>query len=450
MLEKIIKKIPYLNRKYLEEELHELSKEANASRFSKYDPFANIAKNIGIKEAIEVAKNCIDSLNKDYASTMEKVSDTKDKKYFHEVHKKLLPLISKPEYNDLYIIVNFCTRDKSYYKVENLFKTLNKYSDFDKFKIANILRKIVRDPATALDETLEILNDENVYNVLKNTEGNRFKASFGVIYRKANLDLATLTAEKLLDAEISNILDFYEDFEGFDYIIHSAERADQNKLRDLAHPKATDLVIQYKDNPLIIEPILRVLGHFSGEKEYLRVIELFENVQYDAKVVAVALTASKKPEVMIEICERYKDHRQIICNSILQKEEVCNMEDLLDSEVYHSIIGSKQPDKIIEKILCEEYYTVKSRIKDREVVANISYAEIDKIIETTDFIERIHSQRGPRSMENIRSGFYTEMNRAISQGRNYNQKLGMIHVYCSEVKQRIMDNASELMVVTNG
>lgn len=84
---------------------------------------------------------------------------------------------------------------------------------------------------------------------------------------------------------------------------------------------------------------------------------------------------------------------------------------------------------------------------DKSILENCTQKEFDVVRSTYTFIEGIHREREIGAKEVIGDYFFEELTRAYNQGNDVDSKLGYLHQFCKEVKQRMMDNASDLMVI---
>lgn len=108
-----------------------------------------------------------------------------------------------------------------------------------------------------------------------------------------------------------------------------------------------------------------------------------------------------------------------------------------------------------DKALLDDYFRnpVKrwtlEKIQDEDFKENIR-DEWKYILRARRLVSEIHKKREPMDKGKILDGFYQELNRAIAQGNNYQEKVEMLMGYCNEVEQQMIDRADELMVMHNG
>lgn len=94
------------------------------------------------------------------------------------------------------------------------------------------------------------------------------------------------------------------------------------------------------------------------------------------------------------------------------------------------------------------YDLILQNIKDEELKQNIG-DDWKRVNRATKLVYKIHQNKSMYDQGQILVGFYEELNRAVSQGNNLDEKVKMLRQYCDEVEEQMKDNAEELMVVTN-
>lgn len=88
-----------------------------------------------------------------------------------------------------------------------------------------------------------------------------------------------------------------------------------------------------------------------------------------------------------------------------------------------------------------------AKIEDEDLKTHIGDDELEYIVHTVDLITEIHRKRGPGHYKMILDGYFAELNRAISQGNDDEEKVEMLKQYCEDVEKQIRENASDLMVM---
>lgn len=151
--------------------------------------------------------------------------------------------------------------------------------------------------------------------------------------------------------------------------------------------------------------------------------------------------------MLFDILEKYLDNKYEDVLGILNNHMrfyKTNLNEMLTDRAYEAI---KIDHTIIPKILVGNYERYASEILDEEFGKKANYADLDLLIETYKLIEGIHEKRNPGKFEKIEVGFYDEMNRAISQGYDFQSKRKMFRQYCTDVQRAMKDNVEELMYI---
>lgn len=141
---------------------------------------------------------------------------------------------------------------------------------------------------------------------------------------------------------------------------------------------------------------------------------------------------------VVKILDKYNDNQHEIV-----VEKLWNiggyLDELLSDEAYNAI---KKNPSVIHRL--EDY------IANRLMVdIKVSYDELELITNTYNLMAEIHKERSYGYFNQIREGFFKELNRAINQETNYNKQIKNLRIYCREVQGKLLDNASDLMVVTD-
>lgn len=133
-------------------------------------------------------------------------------------------------------------------------------------------------------------------------------------------------------------------------------------------------------------------------------------------------------------------------NYVLNKTGgIGDIDELLTSYAYEQIKKSKNPREVIELIYLGNYSSVR-----KEIDVELNYHDLYRIKRTLSLVNDIHEERNEKDIDKIKIGFYAELNRAISQSDSYNGKVKNARKYCAEVEAKMKDNASDLMVITDG
>lgn len=118
------------------------------------------------------------------------------------------------------------------------------------------------------------------------------------------------------------------------------------------------------------------------------------------------------------------------------------------NEMRDLIFISPLPKSAVYDILSDPHRYWKRVIND-SFASEIKENELDLLENTMNFVLEIHKAREREHMLSLDDGFEAELNRVISQGVDYKSKVRNVRQYCAEVRQRVMDEAADLMVMHN-
>lgn len=214
--------------------------------------------------------------------------------------------------------------------------------------------------------------------------------------------------------------------------------------------------IDHKDIGSIASGLVRIAQqHKEHPKAVMNTIELVKknNDNPDIKYAVIALSNSVQGDNlgnfvdMYKIIEKYLDNNlKVVCEAI---EDADSKLGLMSDKAYNAIKNSSNPKETTEKIASINYHIFEEKIEDVELRDNASYELLDEITSVHWLIEDIHDKRNEIHKKEIIDGFYSEMNRAISQGYDLKSKVGLLKQYCAEAKRKMMDEALDLMVMHN-
>lgn len=437
MLENLIKKIPILNRKYKREELDKLIQKTEIAGSAKKDQYKGIEYYLGLDAALHVAK-VLDKYGGSftgYSMTMQKISTVRLKGIFY--------LAS--DFLEKYIETD-----------DRIFSTLRNTIEFwDELHIPAVMDMYERYPSlqeyiyeksqrgNQLQQTIRILQDDAVYELLSGLEGDRLYNTANTLH--AATDVRKI-AQRIMQKDICEVFDYYEPIPGFlavyDSIIRKLDNEDRltAALKEMMDERTLKFIDSKKVDTVYA---IRLVGHFANNNLF-RVINLIEKMEdsLSVRTVARALPLAKDLDTALKVYEKYgaNDH---ISHVIITSEGLYDLSVLLKDDVYEAV--QKDPN-IIVKYLCDKYGILRTRIKDQEFANDISFGDMDLIDETYSLVESIHGERKKFYVE-LREGFYKELNRAIDQGRNFKSKSRNVRRYCNEVQSKIKQRAEELMFV---
>lgn len=149
-------------------------------------------------------------------------------------------------------------------------------------------------------------------------------------------------------------------------------------------------------------------------------------------------------EYVIEALDKYIDEFEDFDTFISELDGQCYFQELLSDDCYQKVSASKNPYEYMKKIVAKDYHDLRVNMDEGEI---LSYKDLDSVFETWQLVEEVHISREYEDLEKIEDGFYAELNRAMSQGSNDGQKRRNLKQYCREVRNKIRDNAADLMVM---
>lgn len=172
------------------------------------------------------------------------------------------------------------------------------------------------------------------------------------------------------------------------------------------------------------------------------------NTAEDKELVAAALE-----EVMFKSANEYRvkwtadcfrklpEYTELIDDHVYQNNSgFHHVDDLASDKACEAVKASKNPEKMITDILKGEYYAISGWFPNYED----HYEALSEAISTLDQVLEVHKNRDKDDRKRIIIGFYDQLQRAIEENG-----IEIIKQYCSEVRQKVRDNALELMVITN-
>lgn len=119
------------------------------------------------------------------------------------------------------------------------------------------------------------------------------------------------------------------------------------------------------------------------------------------------------------------------------------LDELLTDRMYRKL--SKDPE-YVKHIVIEDYSAIKKGILP-SVLKQMKYPDYTLVNDVYRLIMDIHKSRNAKERYTLQSEFFVEMNRAMVQ--NPKDKIRTLRQYCNEVRQKLMERADELMVVSN-
>lgn len=201
--------------------------------------------------------------------------------------------------------------------------------------------------------------------------------------------------------------------------------------------------------------VTKIAGSYDGDvvRDVISVMVKYENHSALSKICsAISKVAETKKIVEVpglkciikDVCKifhmYYLNSPGAVARHIQEKEEVYTG-NLLFQRVYNDI---RRDPSIISQALSRDYSLINLIDMPR-----LPYSELDTVAKSIDFVMQIHADRSKDDKDKIKRDFIMELNRAVAQVDGYKNQIRNIRRYCNEVKRLMIDNASDLMVVTN-
>lgn len=190
-------------------------------------------------------------------------------------------------------------------------------------------------------------------------------------------------------------------------------------------------------------------------------IELFEKIPenyIDPLISKTVLDTDRRENSVgnyrsvLKIIERYKDnHCKELCNSLMKINNLHSykLNPLKQSWVFELIERSRDAEATFDWLIHNNIPKNRGMVEDEKVRDNLTYDDHHLMTKTLKLISEIHKKRDHGAIKTIEQGFKEELNRSVSLGYNLQSKLGYLRRYCSEVTDKMKNQASDLMVVTN-
>lgn len=154
-------------------------------------------------------------------------------------------------------------------------------------------------------------------------------------------------------------------------------------------------------------------------------------------------------ERVANVLDKYYDnHSDVVAEVLKEVDKDFYIGEFMSTRAYNELKNSRDPKKTVEQIMENPYGDVIKWIKDSDVFDKIGYNDLKKIKSTVDFVMQVHSARANSQLNIIEYGFYEQLNRAVEQNSDYKDKIRSVRQYCNEVRDRVEDEAPELMVMT--
>lgn len=126
------------------------------------------------------------------------------------------------------------------------------------------------------------------------------------------------------------------------------------------------------------------------------------------------------------------------------------LEELITGRAFDSLDKAENPNALMELIIRNDYSFIRLSIEDEDFNKKIGMKELELIEKTRKYIREMHKDRIKTYEFVLDAGFYEELNRAISQGDDFDSKSKYVRRYCREVVEKMNENILDLMVVNGG
>lgn len=263
--------------------------------------------------------------------------------------------------------------------------------------------------------------------------------------------------ERIPNYSIRKVYDCICKYDGRDNItnrfVHIIAYMDSYTAIDFANDILSDLVSKtfdkYHYQPQLPESIMNSFA--ASRKCGQKAVEIYNDMEdkMDA-ILHLMVQYSRESESdqlkLFKLLKHYENnHLAELCKNISRKNRD-DLDELFKPEAYKLI--EKNP-VFIEKIIKSSYHNLRERVTD-EVKERLTYNDLDEMQQTWTTISEIHKGKSSYYRKMILKSYCDELNRAVNQGINPKEKIQFFRQYVREVRQRVIKNASDLMVVTNG
>lgn len=154
---------------------------------------------------------------------------------------------------------------------------------------------------------------------------------------------------------------------------------------------------------------------------------------------------------VLDVFEKYSSISDQVYNAMVTnvfKTKEFDFDELMLESTYEKIINHDTPWEEMVRIAQKDYSMIRNEITD-PIKEKLDHKELELINSVQLVVMDVHRARSTDDLKKIVRGYYHEMNRAISQGNNYQNKVENIRIYCREVRKHIYQEAHELMVMSD-
>lgn len=302
---------------------------------------------------------------------------------------------------------------------DNMVQAMRDVSRHDKelfYKVVDMIKE--RDETTYISWAFSgaALTDkklvERVYNLFDANIDKRIEVSLGVV------------------CQTHKAIEYYLDF------------IDRNQDRDIINACVSvgSIASSRKDVEFIV-PVINYNEKFLDHKD--------NKLIADTIAYVVSFNKNRDRKYFLDIFDQYKNNNiASICTVIknhLNSLEDLDFRELRSDMAYEAIKNAKNPYAMAKKIMTQFPFYYRNQIEDVDFRDKVGYEDIDLIKNCWELNKEIHSRKKEEYITDMRTGYFTELNRAISQDDDFEGKRRMLRDYCKEVTEQLRKRAEELM-----
>lgn len=283
------------------------------------------------------------------------------------------------------------------------------------------------------------------------------KEIFDEVQRRTSISpyVASGNLEILANRHVVKTLEKYADNRVLDSLIKilpDVQGAPKNLCKTLNEKKVYDALNRF--NEFNTNLILSMSSSWPTDCVLSTIKSLDNHERYAVLVInkASKFLANKLCYMkLLETLDHYKDNNcKDLCDSLYKKfKETINFDydELMRPQTYELVKNSKNPGELFDYILKNRFSHGRDFVLDEEVRENAGYEDIQLVSRAWGLVREIHQNRESKDLARISTGFKNELDRSISQGSGIKSKLNYLRQYCKEVTEKLLNDASELMVI---
>lgn len=219
-------------------------------------------------------------------------------------------------------------------------------------------------------------------------------------------------------------------------------------LKDSAWLLRIMLLEKYADKCTTPEITSLISGTVARDESIIDFVEKNkDHKNFSEAVSCLHFHALKKNDFKdyIDLFDKYIDNDEVFSYLYNSSGWYEHVKELLTDRAYNHL---RKGLRAIQDILDTDFSVEEDRM-DKEVYDKLSYKDMAYVKKTADFVREIHKNRGTSHKVEVIQNFYSEMNRAIAQADEFKEKRLNVLQYCTEVKQKMIENMRDLMVMRN-